>query len=135
MGRNILHTSALVLCAQAQLSAAANNARNSGDGDQTVGGIHFFEIHAPGGGLGIGIKIMILLAILGVAVYCYYKWKNFRKKFSVLLPFSSRENHPLSLPNHSRQEFPMAVYTPCRHTRCAAMGRSDEDQELSLIHI
>ena len=36
-------------------------------GDQTLGGVHIFEFHAPGGGMGIGIKILVL-AVIAIAV-------------------------------------------------------------------
>ena len=36
-------------------------------GDQSIGGVHIFEFHAPGGGMGIGIKLLIV-AIIAVAV-------------------------------------------------------------------
>ena len=40
-------------------------------GDQTVGGIHLFEIHSPSGGMGLGLKLLILLAVaLAVAYWC-----------------------------------------------------------------
>ena len=37
------------------------------EGDQSIGGVHIFEFHAPGGGMGIGIKLLIV-AIIAVAV-------------------------------------------------------------------
>ena len=40
-------------------------------GDQTVGGIHLFEIHSPSGGMGLGLKLLIMLAVaLGIAYWC-----------------------------------------------------------------
>ena len=40
-------------------------------GDQTVGGVHLFEIHSPSGGMGLSLKMLILLAVaLGIAYWC-----------------------------------------------------------------
>ena len=57
------------------------NSVSAGDkinGDKTIGGLHFFEVHAPNGGTGIGVKIFIFLLIIGLILFCYYKWKHFR---------------------------------------------------------
>ena len=43
-------------------------------GDQTVGGIHLFEIHSPSGGMDLGLKLLILLSVaLGVAYWCLHQ--------------------------------------------------------------
>ena len=47
-----------------------DNSRTHNDikkGDQSIEGVHIFEFHAPGGGMGIGIKLLIV-AIIAVAV-------------------------------------------------------------------
>ena len=38
------------------LAATQDHVGNKVSGDQTVGGIHLFEVHAPGGGIGLGVK-------------------------------------------------------------------------------
>ena len=55
-------------------------------GDKTIGGLHFFEVHAPNGGTGIGVKILFFLIILGLVIFCYYKWRNFKKRINAYLP-------------------------------------------------
>lgn len=57
------------------LSASANKNTQVGNnhlnGDQNVGGIHFFEFHAPNGGSGLGVKILIVAVIaIAVAYWC-----------------------------------------------------------------
>lgn len=41
------------------------------NGDQTTGGIHFFEFHTPSGGIGLGTKLLFVavIAIL-IAYFC-----------------------------------------------------------------
>ena len=53
-------------------------------GDKTIGGLHFFEVHTPNGGTGIGVKIFIFLLIVGLILFCYYKWKHFKKRLNVV---------------------------------------------------
>ena len=42
-------------------------------GDQTVGGIHLFEVHTPGGGMGIGIKVMLVCVVLAIVGYWWLR--------------------------------------------------------------
>ena len=44
---------------------------NRVDGDQTVGGVHLFELHSPSGGMGFGLKVLLIVIIVGVAIYWY----------------------------------------------------------------
>ena len=40
-------------------------------GDQAVGGVHIFEFHAKGGGMGMGLKVLIFgIIVLFVAYWC-----------------------------------------------------------------
>ena len=40
-------------------------------GDQSVGGVHIFELHAKGGGMGIALKIIIgAIIAISVAYWC-----------------------------------------------------------------
>ena len=57
-------------------------ANNKVNGDQTVGGIHFFEVHSTSGGMGLGIKILLALLVAGLlAYYCIRRRaKKFMKK-------------------------------------------------------
>ena len=38
-------------------------------GDQNVGGIHFFEVHAPNGGSGLGFKLMVVAILVLIILY------------------------------------------------------------------
>ena len=44
-------------------------------GDQTIGGVHLFEFHSPGGGMGIGIKVLVFLIIAAAVIYWCLKEK------------------------------------------------------------
>lgn len=100
-------------------SAANENVQ----GDKTVGGLHFFEVHAPNGGTGVGIKILIALAIIALAVFCYYKWKQFKKRLATYATQTALTTVATAAPQISQaagllpapaaQQFPMAMYTPC----------------------
>ena len=46
---------------------------NRVDGDQTVGGVHLFELHTPQGGIGLGFKIILILIIVGAVIYWYIR--------------------------------------------------------------
>ena len=65
----------IVLSAAALASAASTQVgvNNKVDGDQTVGGVHLFELHSPQGGIGLGFKILFLLAIVAVIIYWYIR--------------------------------------------------------------
>ena len=64
--------------------AKSVQSQSSVEGDQTVGGIHLFEIHSPSGGMGLGIKFLLVLAVVAFAIYwCLRrKAKRFRKSFA-----------------------------------------------------
>ena len=42
---------------------STSTANNKVNGDQNVGGLHFFEFHSTSGGMGLGFKIAIVLLI------------------------------------------------------------------------
>ena len=103
-------------------------------GDKTVGGLHFFEVHSPNGGTGIGIKIVIFLLLVGLAAFCYYKWRNFKKRLNVIstgatslattsaatLAANALNPRPALQPLDFYQSYPMSVLPqpqPCRHDR------------------
>ena len=44
-------------------------------GDQSIGGVHLFEFHAPGGGMGIGLKTMLFAVIAAAVLYWCLKEK------------------------------------------------------------
>ena len=61
----------LCLLARAQANTNTQLGVNHMSGDQTVGGIHFFEIHTPSGGMGLGIKLFLgALIAIAVAYWC-----------------------------------------------------------------
>ena len=44
-------------------------------GDQSIGGVHLFEFHSPGGGMGIGLKTMLFAIIAAAVLYWCLKEK------------------------------------------------------------
>ena len=55
------------------ISASANTNTQVGvnhlNGDESVGGLHFFEFHAPNGGTGIGFKIITAGILICALLY------------------------------------------------------------------
>ena len=105
---------------------ATNAFANTHKGDNTVGGVHFFEVHSQAGGSGIGIKIIIFLLLIGVFAYSYYKWRNYKRRLVRLAAseaFISNQavaTAAAALPKPAQPQtaqFPLAVYAPCRHGR------------------
>ena len=100
------------------LPSAANE---NVSGDKTVGGLHFFEVHAPNGGTGLGIKLLLALALVILAVYCYYRWRQFKKRLANLAAGTALTTVASAVPQNTSlipspaqpQAFPMAVYTSC----------------------
>lgn len=95
-------------------------------GDKTMGGLHFFEVHSTNGGMGIGIKLLVFIALLAIAIYCYYKWKAFKKRLSNVTTqaaFTTIANTAPANPFQQVQgapQYPMAPYAPLcpyRHPR------------------
>ena len=64
--------------------STAKNVQSSVEGDQTVGGVHLFEIHSPSGGMGLGVKFLLVLVAVGFIVYwCLRrKAKRFKRSFA-----------------------------------------------------
>ena len=61
---------------------STSTANNKVNGDQNVGGLHFFEFHSTSGGMGLGFKIAIVLLIaICLAYYCIRRRaKKFMRK-------------------------------------------------------
>lgn len=99
------------------------SANNKVNGDQTVGGIHFFEVHSTSGGMGIGIKIIIALFIAAlVAYFCIrQKAKRFLKKSMMGNLLTNVTATQPMLPNvtaqQAQQPFQLVVQAPRRHHR------------------
>ena len=56
---------------------AKSQVQSSVKGDETVGGVHLFEIHSQSGGIGMGIKILVVgLIVLAVMWWCCRKMNN-----------------------------------------------------------
>jgi len=59
-----------VLCLASTLARNAQvGVNNKVEGDQTVGGVHLFELHSPSGGMGIGVKLIFASLIIGALFY------------------------------------------------------------------
>lgn len=60
---------------------------NDVEGDQTVGGVHLFELHTPEGGVGMGIKILIVMAVVLLVLYwcCLKKVQSCKE---TILPYA-----------------------------------------------
>lgn len=73
MAYSYFYAIAYLLC-YAQLSfAGQSHVGNKVQGDQTVGGIHLFELHAPGGGIGLGIKVLLIGGLILAVLYWYMR--------------------------------------------------------------
>ena len=73
--------SASTLCIFLLLTGCLANQSHVGNkvaGDQSVGGIHLFELHAPGGGIGLGIKVLLIGAIVVAILYWYMRRQTIR---------------------------------------------------------
>ena len=70
------------------------------DGDQTVGGIHFFELHAPNGGTGLGFKVLLIAAIALFIIYWFIKRRarDFMRSYFGSTPARSARQHHVPLP-------------------------------------
>lgn len=60
---------------------------NKVEGDQSVGGVHLFELHSPHGGTGLGIKILIVGLIVGGLIYWFVN-RKIRKCRMAMLPYA-----------------------------------------------
>jgi len=83
-------------------------------GDQVIGGVHVFEVHAPGGGMGLGIKVL-LLGVIAVAVGY---WCLKEKCRMITGRFTSPTQRPIG-----DLENAIEMCT-CRHNRPAESSRS-----------
>ena len=75
----------------ASVSANQNHVGNKVGGDQTVGGIHLFELHAPGGGIGLGIKIMLIGGLVLALLYWYMRRQTIRAIRRTAYPYPATE--------------------------------------------
>ena len=105
----------LLLCTSPVLFA------NKVNGDQNIGGVHFFEFHSTSGGMGLGVKIILALLAAGLlAWYCIRrKAKKFMKKSlignvltSVASPQPVSPNQPA--PAQPVQPYQLVVQAPRR---------------------
>ena len=115
----LLPFSMLVACAKAKQTQVESTV----EGDQTVGGIHLFEVHAPGGGIGIGIKVLIVLAIIGGLVYWYIRRKanKLRRQLNLVNPIigaAATATHTYPQPSLHRPQAP---------PQCPCHNREPED--------
>ena len=62
-----------------------NNLDATVTGDQTNGGIHLFEVHAPGGGMGIGLKVIALITVVALVWWIRQRYIKFRKSATTQL--------------------------------------------------
>ena len=106
------------------LLATPVHANNNVRGDQTVGGVHFFEVHSTSGGMGLGIKILLVLLIGGALAY--YCIRNRAKKYlkktvlgNVLTNVTATQPlapHQLQVPQLAQQPYQVVV-RPSRRSR------------------
>ena len=65
------------------------------NGDQNVGGIHFFEFHAPHGGMGLGLKIVLFGGIAILVTYWCIKRQTQQALSQLMIPNPYKD--PLAL--------------------------------------
>lgn len=86
-------TVVFLLCAN--LCCARNTqvgVNNKVEGDQSVGGVHLFELHTPTGGMGVGVKIVIISLIIG-AIFYWCINKKVKQCKRAMLPYSVAANN------------------------------------------
>ena len=88
-------------------------------GDQTIGGVHLFEVHSPSGGMGLGLKLLLLLVVILLAGYWCLRQRTKRLAQSAIMANAIAGN-PLGqcmIPIHQlaplQTSFPTAG---CSHT-------------------
>ena len=119
-------------------TTARNNAQVDAtvSGDQTVGGIHLFELHAPGGGVGLGIKIMLILAIAAAVGYWWLKRRAKKALQRTLQQGIPLQSIASPLPTPLQQLAPPApVHASCRHNRPRPRRASATDADSSAFRL
>ena len=102
---HIIILSALIIVAHANKNTQVGV--NHLNGDQTVGGLHFFEFHAPNGGTGIGFKIIAA----GLFVCALLYWCIKRKTKSALRRYGLAPATNTALQQLALQQLP-TIQTP-----------------------
>ena len=115
-------------------------------GDKSVGGLHFFEVHSTNGGTGLGIKLLIVLALLGLAVYCYKKWRSFKNRLATSAiqtgfnAFTAPPNTSAPMPMLQFQQAQPAPFSSCacsiqrpQHRRHRDCRHEDEDADCARL--
>ena len=70
---------------------------NNVDGDQSVGGVHLFEMHTPEGGMGLGIKFIIVGVIVGIICYWCVS-RRLKKCKQAVRPYAAAAQYLPQLP-------------------------------------
>ena len=121
-----------VLCSHLTLATARNNqvgVNNKIEGDQSVGGVHLFELHTPSGGTGYGVKLVVIGLIIGIIFYWCIS-KRVKKCQQAVIPYATAASNvsrvsqyalqdlaqvhpqpPVQLPRFAPQEAPRAQAT------------------------
>ena len=108
-----------MLCAQVIHCRGATQVgvNNKVDGDQTVGGVHLFELHSPNGGMGIGVKVLVAAIIVGIIFY-WCVTKRIKKCKQAVLPYQAAAQYLPQVPRLTQQlamvhpQPPAALYNP-----------------------
>ena len=107
----------IVLCLFASANAKSQ-VQSSVEGDQTVGGVHLFEVHTSAGGIGIGIKILIA-AVVSVMIL-WWCCKKGNKCATLYLKPAREVALATAAANTARAALPQLTYqeeTACRRCR------------------
>ena len=90
-----------------QVGGGNSVSHNGVKGDQTVGGIHLFEIHSLSGGMGLGLKLLIMLAVaLDIACWCL---RQRTKKVARMTALSTAKGLSLPAVQYALQMAPMQM--------------------------
>ena len=108
-------------------SLCATNEHVGIHGDQTVGGVHLFEVHSPSGGMGLGLKLLLLLAVVLLAGYWCLSQRTKRLAQSAIMA-SAMAGNPLGqcmIPMQQLSSLQTSVLSAgCSHSR--RVGAMDE---------
>ena len=117
---------------------AKSQVQSSVEGDQTVGGVHLFEVHTSSGGIGIGIKILVVVIIMALILWWCCRKGN--KCANLYLKPAREVALAATAASAARSTLPELTYQQetCRHCRRhqrANRGRRSASADSSGAHL
>ena len=119
-------TFSLTCVSMCTLILGATNEHVGIHGDQTVGGVHLFEVHSPSGGMGLRLKLLLLLAVVLLAGYWCLRQRA-KKVAQTTLMANAMAGNPLGhcmIPMQQMAALQAPPSSSCSHSR--RVGAMDE---------